>query len=65
MSRGPCTRIARGGRSLHVAVDGLAYRDREDYGAPVDDRDDDPKEWVRRIEIASRHATAMRPYLAP
>jgi hypothetical protein len=46
-----------------VAVDGLAYRHREDYGE-ADDRDNDPMEWVRRIEIASRHATAMRPYLA-
>ena len=55
----------REGRALaHVAVDGLAYRYREDYGAPADDRDNDPMEWVRRIEIASLHATAMRPYLA-
>ena len=54
----------RGGRALaHVAVDGLAYRHREDYGE-ADDRDNDPMEWVRRIEVASRHATAMRPYLA-
>lgn len=54
----------REGRALaHVAVDGLAYRHRDDYGAAFDDRDDDPMEWVRRLEIASRHATAMRPYL--
>ena len=54
----------REGRTLaHLAVDGLAYRFREDYGASADDRDNDPTEWVRRIEIASRHATAMRPYL--
>jgi hypothetical protein len=54
----------RQGRSLaHVGVDGLAYRHRDDYGAAADDRDDDPMEWVRRLEIASRHASAMRPYL--
>jgi hypothetical protein len=54
----------RAGRTLrHVAVEGLAYRHREDYGAASDDRDDNPMEWVRRLEIAARHATAMRPYL--
>ena len=54
----------RAGKALaHVAVDGLAYRFREDYGAAADDRDNDPMEWVRRLEIAGLHATAMRPYL--
>jgi hypothetical protein len=54
----------REGRSLaHAPVDGLSYRHRDDYGAAADDRDSDPLEWVRRLEIASQHATAMRPYL--
>ena len=56
----------REGRTLaHVAVNGLAYRHRNDYGTAVDIRDSDPLEWVRRLEIASHHATAMRPYLTP
>jgi hypothetical protein len=54
----------REGRSLaFAAVEGLAYRYREDFGAAADDRDSDPLEWVRRLEIASQHATAMRRYL--
>lgn len=56
----------REGKSLaHVAVNGLAYRHRDDYGAAADNRDGDPLEWVRRLEIASHHAAAMRPYLTP
>ena len=54
----------REGRSLaHAPVEGLAYRYRDDFGAVADDRDSDPLEWVRRLEIASQHATVMRPYL--
>jgi hypothetical protein len=56
----------REGKALaHVAVSGLAYRHRDDYGTAADNRDSDPLEWVRRLEIASQHATAMRPYLTP
>ena len=58
--------VHREGKVLgHVAVDGLAYRHRDDYGKVADRRDGDPLEWVHRLEIAARHAVAMRPYLAP
>ncbi len=54
------------GRGLSLSyrpVQGLAYRFREDFGAERDERDQDPLEWVRRLEIAALHASAMRPYL--
>lgn len=55
----------RAGLTLaHTAVDAMAYRHREDFGAACDDRDDDPLEWMHRREIAARHATAMRPYVS-
>lgn len=54
----------RDGRSLaHAAADGLAYRHRDDFGAAADRRDDLALQWVRRLEIAGRHAAAMCPYL--
>jgi hypothetical protein len=56
--------LHRAGMRLEFrAVEGLAYRHRDDFGATRDDRDRDPREWVRRIEIAAKHAAAMRPYL--
>jgi hypothetical protein len=55
----------RGMRLAYIGVDGLAYRFRDDFGAAVDARDDDPVEWIRRLEIAARHATAMRPFTGP
>jgi hypothetical protein len=48
----------------YAGVDGLAYRHRDDFGSAADTRDDDPMEWVRRLEMAAHHASAMRPYLA-
>ena len=44
-------------------VDGMAYRFRDDFDAQDDARDDDPVEWILRLEIAGRHAAAMRPYV--
>lgn len=49
-------------RLSYVAVDGMAYRYRDDYELGADSRDADPTEWIRRLEIAATHATAMRPY---
>jgi hypothetical protein len=54
----------RRGRAVsYLGVDGMAYRFRDDFEAAVDARDDAPVEWIRRLEIAATHATAMRPYL--
>ena len=47
----------------YIGVDGLAYRSRDDFGAPTDNRDGDPAEWIRRLEIAAQHASSMRPFL--
>lgn len=52
-----------GMRLSYVAVEGLAYRFRDDFGTAADGRDGDPVEWIRRLEIAAQHATAMRPFL--
>ena len=54
----------RGLRLAHRAVDALAYRHSDDFGSAEDGRDDDPLEWISRLEIAALHARAMRPYLA-
>lgn len=53
----------RGLRLAYVDVEGLAYRFRDDFGAAADTRDGDPAEWIRRVEIAAQHASAMRPFL--
>ncbi len=50
-------------RLSYIGVEGLAYRFRDDFGATADARDDDPVEWIRRLEIAAQHATSMRPFL--
>lgn len=56
--------LHRTGKRLRFkAVQGLAYRHRDDFGAARDGRDSDPREWVIRIEVAAQHAAAMRPYL--
>lgn len=47
----------------YAGVDGMAYRFRDDYELGADTRDADPAEWIRRLEIAATHATAMRHYL--
>ncbi len=50
-------------RVAYLAVDGLAYRFRDDFAATADTRDDDPAEWIKRLEIAAQHAVAMRSFL--
>lgn len=52
-----------GMRLGYVAVNGLAYRFRDDYDATRDARDNEPSEWIRRLEIAGQHASAMRPFV--
>lgn len=53
----------RGRVVAYLGVDGMTYKFRDDFEADLDTRDDDPVEWIRRLEIAASHATAMRPYL--
>lgn len=53
----------RGLRVSYLGVDGLAYRFRDDFAADADNRDAEPGEWIRRLQIAAQHATAMSPYL--
>lgn len=53
----------RGKKLGYVAAEGLAYRFRDDFGAGADERDGEPSEWIRRLEIAAQHATAMRRFL--
>lgn len=59
----PMLAAARGMVVGYVAADGLAYRYRDDFGSQHDRRDGDALEWIRRLEIAAQHATALRPYL--
>ena len=59
----PLLAVRHGRRLSYLGVDGLAYRFRDDFGAAADDRDADPSEWVRRLQIAAQHAIAMTPYL--
>lgn len=49
----------------YVDADGLLYRTIEEFAAPSDSLDDDPLQWIRRIEMAAEQARAMRPYLQP
>ena len=42
---------------------GLAYRYRDDYGTATDTRDDNPREWIKRIQIAAQHAGALQSHL--
>jgi hypothetical protein len=44
--------------------DHLEYRDRRDFDAPSDERDLDPAQWIRRIEMASGHAQVFKRFLA-
>jgi hypothetical protein len=44
--------------------DALYYRTMDEFGAPADTGDDDPANWIARLEFAALHATAMRDYLA-
>jgi hypothetical protein len=47
----------------YTESDGLFYRTTREFGAPADTGDDDPLQWIRRIEFAAQHASAMRAYL--
>lgn len=56
----------RAGLSLGYAEsDALFYRTIEEFGAAADSGDTDPLQWIRRLEFAAQHATAMRAFLAP
>lgn len=51
---------------LHLGYaesDALFYRTVEEFGDAEDSGDHDPLQWIRRLEFAALHATAMRPYL--
>jgi hypothetical protein len=49
----------------YVEADGLLYRTIEEFAAPADGYDDQPLQWLRRIEMAAEQARAMRPFLKP
>lgn len=59
----PLHAASRGRTVGYLAPDGLGYRFREDFGAIQDDRDHDIIEWIKRVEIAAQHASAMRTYV--
>ena len=48
----------------YVAADGLKYRTIEQFDAAADGYDDDPLQWLRRIEMAAEMARVMRQCLA-
>lgn len=48
-----------------IEADGLLYRTIEEFGAAADGYDDQPLQWLRRIEMAAEQARAMRPFLKP
>jgi len=45
------------------AVDDLAYRFRDDFGAECDQRDGDVSEWISRLAIANQHVQALKSFL--
>ena len=47
----------------YVESDALFYRTVEEFGDAADGGDGDPLQWIRRIEFAALHASAMRAYL--
>jgi hypothetical protein len=47
----------------YVQSDALFYRTIERFGAAEDAGDDDPLQWIRRLEFAAQHASAMRAFL--
>ena len=54
----------RAGFSLgYAAADGLFYRAMEEFGAPADSGDTSALQWIRRVELAAQHASAMRQFL--
>ena len=55
----------RMGHSVGVAeADGLAYRTLEDFASDADALDDDPLQWIRRIEFAAHMARVLRRFLS-
>lgn len=52
-----------GHRVGHAEAHGLRYRTIDEYGAAADSYDEDPLQWIRRLEMAGDMARAMRPYL--
>ncbi|GHA12606.1 hypothetical protein GCM10007989_03850 [Devosia pacifica] len=59
----PLRARALGFRVEYTECDALYYRTLEDYGRLADTLDDDPLQWIRRIEFAAQHAAAMREFL--
>ncbi|GAB3747373.1 hypothetical protein [Microlunatus parietis] len=55
-------------RGLSIAyreANGLSYRIVEDFDDEADRHDTDPIAWVTRVEIANRHAQALKPVCVP
>lgn len=50
-------------RTGYAQSDALFYRTIEEFGAAADSGDDDPLQWIRRLEFAALHASAMRRFL--
>jgi hypothetical protein len=48
----------------YTESDALFYRTVEDVGEGQDSGDQEPLQWVRRIEFAAAHANAMRPFIS-
>ena len=49
----------------YVEADGLLYRTIEEFAAAADGYDDQPLQWIRRLEFAAEQARAMRTFLRP
>jgi hypothetical protein len=44
----------------YIAADGLLYRTIEQFADDGDSYDGDPRQWLRRIEMAAEQARVMR-----
>lgn len=56
--------VRRAGLALgYVVSDALYYRTVQEFGADEDSGDEDPLQWIRRLEFAALHAGAMREFL--
>jgi hypothetical protein len=54
----------RAGLALgYIESDALYYRTVQEFGAEEDSGDEDPLQWIRRLEFAALHAGAMREFL--
>jgi hypothetical protein len=55
---------SRGLSLAYIAANGLTYSTNRDYATGAEDAlDGDPAAWAARVEIASLHVAAIRPYL--